>query len=60
MLEPLKHSLTSPEASSKNDVVKLTVTLTHGADFELAGGRKDAVDFHSRYKKFFRRPDPQD
>ena len=36
----------------KEDVVKLTVTLRSGAEFETVGGRFEAVDFHKRFKKW--------
>ncbi len=35
-----------------DDVIKLTVTLRSGAEFELVGGREEAVEFHHRFKKW--------
>jgi hypothetical protein len=36
----------------KEDVVKLTVTLKTGAEFELVGSRIESGAFHHRFKKY--------
>ena len=35
-----------------DDVVKLTICLRQGAEFEAVGGRNEAKQFHHRFKKF--------
>ena len=37
---------------NNQDIIKLTITLKSGAEFELVGTTHEAQNFHKRYKKW--------